>query len=141
LTIIGAIIYLGFIYVDVSDKEWRDGSSQKRALSVPTTGAGAFAAIPRAAGSMATIADTASSARAGTTLEGSGVSVPNRIGEAEAGFGTPPAARAFSAKRTQREKLVAKRKTTPIERHPLPRGRTYVQYAGWDNGFPFRPSR
>ena len=79
LTIIGAIIYLGFIYVDVSDKE--------------------------------------------------------------AGFGTPPAARAFSAKRTQREKLVAKRKTTPIERHPLPRGRTYVQYAGWDNGFPFRPSR
>jgi hypothetical protein len=29
LTVIGAIIYLGFIYVDVTDRKWGDSSSQK----------------------------------------------------------------------------------------------------------------
>jgi hypothetical protein len=56
LTVIGAIIYLGFIYVDVTDRKWGDSSSQKRSLSVKMAGAGTFAAIPRAAGSMATTA-------------------------------------------------------------------------------------
>jgi hypothetical protein len=32
LTVIGAIIYLGFIYVDVTDRKWGDSSSQKKIL-------------------------------------------------------------------------------------------------------------
>ena len=141
LTVIGAIIYLSFIYIDVTDRKWGDSSSQKRSLSVKMAGAGTFAAIPRAAASMATTADADSPARARTTPQGLGVGVSERVRNADAGSGTPPAPRAFSAKRAEKAKVVAKAKITPIERHPLPRGRTYVQYAGWDNGFPFRPSR
>jgi hypothetical protein len=139
LTVIGAVVYLGFIYVDVTGREWGESSSQKR--SVKMAGAGTFAGIPQAAGSMATTTDPGPPARAATTSQGLGVSVSEQVRDANAEFGTPPAPRASSANHAEKAKVVAKRQITPIERHPLPRGRTYVQYGGWDNGFPFRPSR